>query len=369
MSTVTTNTLWNEYLRSLGYSGSINDMMIKALREFTGSGQRDVNTLWDIYFTMREVPGRSTQDRFYNYLGSKGYTSISFDTRVRMSLIAGDILEDRADKEALEQALAAASMMDEDDYTPESWAVLAAAVAHGQELLGDRTASQEEVNDAAQAIVDAISDLVPVTIECLIPLSGDVAPTLGLVPAKVSGHRVYIDEVPTDHTVYGAFSNLDSPHPVLPGIQLTEMTYEWAESDRTVSPNLVLASEDLSKILVASWGTEDDFFIFMQGPDGLPINDTIVSIEDIQGAESLAISINGTTGEVEAYVSGVPQGLSTILPFYADTFLGVSALHSGATIDATPGVTVPYGVVMSVSADTMFSQYPTGLIDRCGNAI
>lgn len=65
------------------------------------------------------------------------------------------------DKLALAEALASASELSAADYTPNSWAVLASAVSAGQAVLDDEDATQQEVDDAADAVEAAMVALVP----------------------------------------------------------------------------------------------------------------------------------------------------------------------------------------------------------------
>lgn len=70
-----------------------------------------------------------------------------------------DALVERADLTALQSALEAA-VLTEEDYTPASWSVLQSAVATGTGLLTNFDATQTEVNDATDAILAATAALV-----------------------------------------------------------------------------------------------------------------------------------------------------------------------------------------------------------------
>lgn len=204
---------------------------------------------------------------------------------------------------------------------------------------------------------------------CTISVSGDQAPLFGQSPAKVDGRRVFIDEAPAELTIFSAISDLANPQPMLPGEQVSELSFEWSENDGTVSPGLSLASADFSRIIVGSWGRSNDFVIYEQDSAGNIIPGTYLTIPNIQGTTTLALSVTGATGKVEVYIDGQPQGLSALNSFYADTFAGATGLHTGVVLEALPTVTVPFGVTLSVAAETMVSQYPAGLIDRCGNPL
>jgi len=280
-----------------------------------------------------------------------------------------EALVPRADTEALQGALEDADELTPSDYTPESWQDLADAVAAGEAIAADPNATQAQVDAAAQAISDAIAALVPVPGICTIGVSGDQAPLFGQSPAQVNGRRVFIDEAPSEITIFSATSDLANPQPMLPGEQVSELSFEWSENDGTVSPGLSLASADFSRIIVGSWGRSNDFVIFAQDVAGNIIPGTHLFIPNIQGTTTLALSVTGATGKVEAYIDGQPQGLSTLNSFYADAFAGATGLHTGVVLETLPTVTVPFGVTLSVAAETMVSQYPAGLIDRCGNEL
>lgn len=61
---------------------------------------------------------------------------------------------------ALEDALNDAAQLDGEDYTTTSWAGLQSVVDAGQIVLNNPDATQQQVDDAAQAILDAIDNLV-----------------------------------------------------------------------------------------------------------------------------------------------------------------------------------------------------------------
>lgn len=69
----------------------------------------------------------------------------------------------RVVKTALVAALATAAALNEDDYTPDSWAVLAAAVTAGTAVNESQTVCQIDVDLATQAISVAINGLVETT--------------------------------------------------------------------------------------------------------------------------------------------------------------------------------------------------------------
>ncbi|MDR1799908.1 MAG: family 43 glycosylhydrolase, partial [Bifidobacteriaceae bacterium] len=65
------------------------------------------------------------------------------------------------DKTALEAAIDAAESLDEAEYTAASWAPVAAALDEAQDVFDNPLATQDEVDQAAQALVDAIAGLQP----------------------------------------------------------------------------------------------------------------------------------------------------------------------------------------------------------------
>ena len=69
------------------------------------------------------------------------------------------------DKTALNKAIADAGALNAADYTEESWAALEAALAKGKDVYADENAEQGAVNEAANAIKQAINGLVKVDIE------------------------------------------------------------------------------------------------------------------------------------------------------------------------------------------------------------
>lgn len=69
------------------------------------------------------------------------------------------------DKAALKAQIDAAGKLNKADYTEESWAALEAALAKGEDVYADENAEQGAVNEAANAIKQAINGLVKVDIE------------------------------------------------------------------------------------------------------------------------------------------------------------------------------------------------------------
>ncbi|MFA5585793.1 MAG: hypothetical protein WDA02_04530, partial [Saccharofermentanales bacterium] len=65
-----------------------------------------------------------------------------------------------ADKSGLKDAIDEAILLTEDDYTGASWTLLEEALDHAQQVYADEAATQEEVDDAEEALRQAISNLV-----------------------------------------------------------------------------------------------------------------------------------------------------------------------------------------------------------------
>lgn len=63
------------------------------------------------------------------------------------------------DTSALEEAIAKAEELPEEDYTEESWAALEEALEEAEKVLEDPTATQSEVDEAAKALEEAIAAL------------------------------------------------------------------------------------------------------------------------------------------------------------------------------------------------------------------
>ncbi|MCI5924753.1 MAG: discoidin domain-containing protein [Oscillospiraceae bacterium] len=70
-----------------------------------------------------------------------------------------DALTEKADTTALEAAIGEADALNEDDYTPSTWAGLGEPLADAKAVLADPEATQDEVDAAAAALNDAIDAL------------------------------------------------------------------------------------------------------------------------------------------------------------------------------------------------------------------
>lgn len=68
------------------------------------------------------------------------------------------------EKAELEYAIALASSLNPEDYTPDSWAVVDSALEHAIDVYANPDAKQSEVDEAASNLLDAIETLVPIVI-------------------------------------------------------------------------------------------------------------------------------------------------------------------------------------------------------------
>ncbi len=69
------------------------------------------------------------------------------------------------DTSALEEALAKAEELTEEDYTEETWAALEEAKEAAEEVLEDPTATQSEIDEAAAALEEAIANLEEIPVD------------------------------------------------------------------------------------------------------------------------------------------------------------------------------------------------------------
>lgn len=93
-----------------------------------------------------------------NFTGTAGEEDITVTGQVHdaegNAIALGDV-----DTSALEEAVAAAEALVEEDYTEESFAAVEEALENAKAVLADPTATQEEVDAAAEALNDAIAAL------------------------------------------------------------------------------------------------------------------------------------------------------------------------------------------------------------------
>jgi len=79
------------------------------------------------------------------------------------AMVALEEYVEPVDKSELEKAIDKADALKEKDYSEKSWAALQAALKVAESVYADENATQEEVDDAADALNKAIKALVPAT--------------------------------------------------------------------------------------------------------------------------------------------------------------------------------------------------------------
>ena len=93
----------------------------------------------------------------YNVFGAYAISNVNGTEYYDMELLGIDV---SADKTSLNNAIASAQAKVESDYTADSWAALATALATAQTIAAKADATQQEVDDAASALTTAINNLV-----------------------------------------------------------------------------------------------------------------------------------------------------------------------------------------------------------------
>ncbi len=110
--------------------------------------------------------GYSGNNYYAFYIGySASESGISVNTSRGLSpgfCLPGPEWEEPVDKTDLENEVAEAETLNEDDYTTDSWAVLLTALAAAQGVLDNADATQDEVNAALLELQTAIDNLEPV---------------------------------------------------------------------------------------------------------------------------------------------------------------------------------------------------------------
>ena len=101
-------------------------------------------------------------DDFAQRLADGKYNTWSGEGRITVSK---DAAVQPVNKEALQQSVDAAETLTEADYSAESWAVLAAALAEAKAVLAKEDATQAEVDAAAAALDAAVEALKPAQAE------------------------------------------------------------------------------------------------------------------------------------------------------------------------------------------------------------
>ncbi|HHU79592.1 MAG TPA: hypothetical protein GXZ29_12060, partial [Clostridiales bacterium] len=96
---------------------------------------------------------------FYNHDGA--YSAYSNVVELEVYGIEPSQLPE-VDKSELESLISHAGEYDENQYTPESWSAFMAALSAAEEVLADEEASQEEVDNALEALKSAIEGLMEI---------------------------------------------------------------------------------------------------------------------------------------------------------------------------------------------------------------
>ena len=79
------------------------------------------------------------------------------------AIAALEVYVEPVDKSQLEKAIEKADALEEEDYSTKSWAAMEAALKVAEKVYADEDATQEEVDDATDALLKAIKALVPTT--------------------------------------------------------------------------------------------------------------------------------------------------------------------------------------------------------------
>ena len=116
-------------------------LSFKVSSDFTGETAFNVNLGEDNYFSIDGTP-----------VQTKDVTAEGFSFTVY----------EKTDKTALKAQLDAAAELDEDDYTPNSWSVFSPVLTASQGVYDNAIATQQQINDAATNLEQAIAALVPV---------------------------------------------------------------------------------------------------------------------------------------------------------------------------------------------------------------
>lgn len=99
------------------------------------------------------------------------------------------------DKEALRELVREAGQLEADDYTPESYAPLAAQLAQAEDVLADGDATQQEVDAAVQALNEAMEGLLPVPSRQAgdVDGNGDIAASDALLALQAATQKIELD--------------------------------------------------------------------------------------------------------------------------------------------------------------------------------
>lgn len=114
---------------------------------FSDGQTQDIGVSWDaVTYSMFSEPGTV----YVAGTASDLYTTVTAEVTVKSS---------PADKAHLNDLIAQAEGLRKDEYTAESWAELQAALQAAKEVQADENASQQETDDAAEALEQALQNL------------------------------------------------------------------------------------------------------------------------------------------------------------------------------------------------------------------
>lgn len=195
------------WLRLKGFLGAFNDASYEALGPPGAWGDRLFS--WLLGKGLRGA----ADDMLHGWLVGMGYNG-SINDMLSMFEPPPPV-----NKDALIQAIQQASEYDQDDYTPESYQVLEAAVSAGEVVRDDEGASQGQVDQATDDIITAIDNLVPAEgpVRCgvdLLPVPPDVSGGVQLPSFEVFEDQTGTYTIPPSLEDAASLSDFSSPFPV-----------------------------------------------------------------------------------------------------------------------------------------------------------
>lgn len=261
------------------------------------------------------------------------------------------------------------------DYSIESWAAVEAELILAQGVYDDPDATQQQVDDATMAILDAIDDLVPVDIGCAFPFSGDISAMVpGSYPNIISGTDSQTSTADITQLSFEGFSSSSLVSPIV--VDWDADTIRWVEADDLVWGSLGISDIQTPFLQFGSLATfspqgaslgngpPDGFTVRAAHEGGGPITNpsqvpTITS--------KLSIGLTGD-GRTFVNVDGVVEQLQYTNPLNtsAGVVLLVTTYHDGEEPAASMRV--------KTFADTFTQVYPeipgiTKQVDLCGNPV
>ena len=207
---------------------------------------------------------------------------------------------------------------------------------------------------------------------CSAILTGEPAPSLGLLPAQTSGRTIFVENVSPvagQETLYYAFTDPSGDlQPVIPGERIVEM--HVADHVTGTSVSLVVSTQDNSLVVIGSIGAAGDVFVQIQ-QNAVPVAGSVQQVASAGTYPStIAWGIDGNSGTPELYIDGNPIGVSANYPVYENIFNGQLALGIIVSLGVHAYASDPtsLSVQVSVAKETMVAVYPPGRLDWCGNS-